>query len=120
MLELAPLKPTTMDPKDRAQMLALVGRSAEFRPDFGAWLAQYWDVWIMFLREAESIWHAGRKHYSARTIWEVIRHQQATMFDADSGLKMNNNHAPDCARLYMLALSRTGFFELRGRVTQEA
>lgn len=82
-------------------------------PTFLAWLAENAHVWIAFEREANKVWNRGRRHYSARTIWEVLRHESA-LSDSDKLFKLNNVRAPDCARLYLLLYpSRAGFFDTR-------
>lgn len=95
-------------------LAALLREHAEqFRPDFPVWLRENAEVWRSFKREADRIWHRGRRHYSARTIIEHLRHESA-ITDRDVEFKINGNCAPDCARLYMLAHpDRAGFFETR-------
>lgn len=86
-----------------------------FRPDFGEWLGKNITLWERFEREANHVWATGRTHYSSRTLWEVMRHHTA-LAESDSDFKINNNYAPDVARLYLLMYpDRAGFFELRGR-----
>lgn len=84
-----------------------------YRADFAQWLSVNWPIWERFEREANAIYASGRKHYSARTIGEFIRH--ATAIAENGGeWKLNNNRFPDLARLYMaLKPERDGFFELR-------
>lgn len=87
-----------------------------FTPDFAEWLQDNWHVWEAFERHANRVWSRGRRHYSARTIIEVMRHESAV---ADNGpeYRLNNNAAPNLARLYMLLYPQAhGFFEVR---TQE-
>lgn len=95
-------------------LAALVRDNADqFRADFPAWLAENRAVWAGFKREADRIWHRGRTHYSVRTIIEHLRHESA-LTDNDAMFKLNNNHAPDLARLYRLAHpERAGLFETR-------
>ncbi len=84
-----------------------------FRHDFPAWLRTNWHIWEGFEREANRIYDRGRRHYSSRTIWEVMRHER-TLAEIHSDFKLNNNFAPCVARLYMLMYpERDGFFELR-------
>lgn len=86
---------------------------SQFRADFPAWLAENAHVFHAFCREADRIWHRGRSHYSARTILEVLRHESA-LSDTDPQFRLNNNSAPDMARLYtLLHPERVGFFETR-------
>ena len=90
-----------------------------FRPGFIAWLADNLHVWAAFRREANRIWNRGRRHYSARTIGEVLRHESA-LSENGSEWKLNNTIFPDLARLYLLAYPRRqGFFELRTQANSE-
>jgi hypothetical protein len=91
------------------------GFSDRFKPDFGEWLFANMHVWEAFEREAERVWATGRRHYSSRTLWEVMRHE-TTLRERDGEFKLNNDRAPDIARLYLLMYpDRDGFFETRGR-----
>ncbi len=84
-----------------------------FRAGFLTWLTENMHVWAAFQREANRIWARGRRHYSARTIGEVLRHESA-LAENGSEWKLNNSHFPDLARLYLLVHpEREGFFELR-------
>ena len=84
-----------------------------FRAGFGAWLAGNRNVWIAFEREADRVWDRGRRHYSARTLIEYLRHETA-LADDGRDFKINNDNAPDMARLYRLVHpSRAALFELR-------
>ena len=85
----------------------------KFRDGFCAWLASNRHVWRAFEREANRIWARGRRHYSARTICEVLRHESA-LAEVGSEFKIDNNCAPDLARLYALVHpERAGFFQTR-------
>lgn len=84
-----------------------------FSSGFSAWIASDFDIWEAFQAEANAVWRRGRRHYSARTIIEVIRHQTALCEDSGEW-KINNNIAPDLARLYQLAYpSRATLFKTR-------
>lgn len=86
-----------------------------FREDFGAWLEKNMHLWEIFEMEASAVWIAGRRHYSARTIVEWIRHNMAAR-EKSGDFKINNNEVPDLARLYVLMWpERADLFELRGR-----
>lgn len=91
-----------------------------FRGDFPSWLGENYPVWERFEREANAIYEAGHRHYSARTIGEVLRHHSALRAQNDGEYKLNDHRWPDLARLYLLMYpERQGFFELRrpeGRV----
>ncbi len=83
-----------------------------YRPDFARWLAANWPIWERFEREANAIYASGRRHWSARTIIEFIRHETALREDGE--YKIDNCRAPDMARLYLtLYPEREGMFELR-------
>jgi len=95
-------------------LLALARDNADtFRPGFAGWLLENRHVWIAFEREANKVWAKGRRHWSARTILEYLRHETAL---SDSGIefRLNNNAQGDLARLYLLAHPEcAGFFETR-------
>lgn len=86
-----------------------------FRPEFPEWLDKNYSVWSAFEREANRIWDRGRKHYSARTIGEYLRHETAlSEAPNDLQLKLNDHYWPDLARLYLCHYpERDGFFERR-------
>lgn len=86
-----------------------------FREGFADWLNGNWAIWERFLQEARKVKIKGRVHYSARTIIEYIRHETAMADSADADFKINNNVAPDMARLYGLVSGDNDLFELRGR-----
>lgn len=87
----------------------------QFRAGFLAWLVANVHVWAAFEREANRVWHRGRRHYSARTLIEHLRHETA-LADDGADFKLNNNAAPDLARLYLLRYPERGdLFELRAR-----
>jgi hypothetical protein len=89
-------------------LLPLVNKQA-----FSVWLAADFDIWIQFTRQAGRIWGMGRRHYSARTIVEYLRHETSAR-SVDSEFKINNDATPGMAQLYMLIMpERSGFFELR-------
>ena len=97
---------------DRLQNLVR-DHADQFRPGFAVWLASNRHVWLAFEREADRVWARGRRHYSARTILEHLRHESA-LADDGRDWKLNNNAAPDLARLYRLTHpDRAGLFELR-------
>lgn len=88
-----------------------------FRPDFHEWASDNYPVWERFEREANAVYSAGHRHYSARTIGEVLRHHSALRSQNDGEYKLNDHRWPDLARLYLMVYpERQGFFELRGRL----
>lgn len=88
----------------------------EGKQDFAVWLNENWHVFEQFRYEADRARAMGWKHYSGRTIIEVLRHQ-SNLRASDGRWKLNNNYTPDLCRLYMdLTPSAAGFFETRGRL----
>lgn len=88
------------------------GGAAGFRPDFAGWLGENWSVYQEFERRALQI-SRFRKHYSARTIVEVMRHD-SLIAEQNGEFKINGNFVPDMAKLSMLLNpSLSGFFEIR-------
>lgn len=88
---------------------------ALFRPGFVTWLVANVHVWNAFAREADKVWGRGRRHYSARTIGEVLRHESA-LREVGGEWKLNNVVFPDLARLYAIRYpERATLFEFRGR-----
>lgn len=87
-------------------------RPDHFRPDFRAYLIDNWHVYLEFERRALQV--AGRrKHYSARTIAEVIRHD-TVIGELAGDWKINNNAIPDFARLFAaMNFQYAGLFEFR-------
>ena len=99
-------------------LIALVDANpGVFSDDFREWLGENRHVWAAFEREALKVWHRGRRHYSARTIIEVLRHESA-LADTGPDFKINNNSAPDLARLWRLYRPEAAdLFELRHSAT---
>lgn len=99
-----------------AQAVAMVKLHPEkFRKDFAEWLTENWHVFEYFARSANSVWSHGWRHYSARTIWEVMRHRSAVR-ELTGEWKLNDHRVPDVARLYLLLNEdKAGLFELRER-----
>lgn len=98
-------------------MTAITGHPGAFRMDLTEWFSHpgNWLVWGAFVYEANKAWSKGWRHYSARTIGEVIRHH-TNLSDTSSEFKVTDWLWPDLARLYMLVYpDRTGFFETRRR-----
>lgn len=87
----------------------------QFRDDFAEWLESNWAIWLAFAEQADRMWDRGRRHYSARTLVEWLRHETAMREGPNEhGFKINNNAAPDLARIYELVHpDRGGFFERR-------
>lgn len=90
----------------------LQAHAGKFRQEFPAWLEENGHVWARFCTETDKV-RSRRAHYSARTIIEFLRHE-SSLREADEDFKLNNNHAPDLARLYLLVNpDAEGFFTTR-------
>lgn len=86
---------------------------SQYRHDFASWLLQNPHIWQAFAAKADAVWNRGRRHYSARTIVEVMRHE-SMLAEVGGEWKINNVFAPDLARLYMQTYpDRAGLFETR-------
>lgn len=86
---------------------------AGHRAAFAVWSFENPAIVSRFITEANRLWNRGRRHYSARTIVEWIRHE--TSLHEESGeFKINNNMTPDLARHYLeIYPDRAELFELR-------
>lgn len=101
--------------RKRTVMVMLDCKPEAFRKDFREWLEANYHVWELFEHEANQAWSRGRRHYSARTIGEYLRHQtMLAEVENEHGFKLNDHYWPDLARLYMMMHpDRDRFFELR-------
>ena len=109
------IEPLPEPPDRRGELVRLVSESSQFRDGFSGWLHDNWAVWLRFEFEANKMRERGRRHYSARTIGEYIRHSTA-LRETKPTFKVNDHAWPDCARLYCeLNPGAAGFFEIRGR-----
>lgn len=87
-----------------------------FRPGFGPWLTENWTLYLAFEREAELVARRGRRHYSANTIIEYLRHE-TTLRDLADDFKFNDRWTSSIARLYPLMNPGRGeLFEYRTRI----
>lgn len=113
----ATLAPETYRLAARQQFVLrqVAGFADRFQPEFIEWLRSNLTIWEQFEADANEVWNEGFKHYGARTLWEVMRHRTRHRERAGE-FKLNNDRAPDLARLYLLMYpDRDGFFETRGR-----
>lgn len=86
----------------------------KFKLGFDAWLKANWSIYLRFEDEAKKAAYSGRKHYSARTIVEFLRHQTA-LFEKDGHFKINDHAAPDMARAFAVRNPvHHKLFEFRG------
>jgi hypothetical protein len=84
-----------------------------FTAEFLGWLPLNLRVYAAFEREATRVATRGYRHYSARTIIEVLRHHSA-LEEEGGAWKLNDWHTPYLARLYaLLNPDRIGLFEFR-------
>jgi len=84
-----------------------------YRSDFASWLSANPHIWSAFAREANRVWDRGRRHWSARTIIEFLRHETA-LAEQGGDFKINGNYVPDLARLYQDTFpDRASLFETR-------
>lgn len=81
------------------EQMPLTFDSSKYRPEFADWLLANQAIWSRFCAETNKVWDRGRRHWSARTIIEYLRHETA-LADAGSAFKIDNDNAPDLARLY--------------------
>ena len=85
----------------------------EFTPEFLAHLPDNVHVYVAFEREALRVVAGGFRHYSARTIIEVLRHNSA-LAEVGGPWKLNDHMTPYWARLFALIHpANAGLFEFR-------
>jgi len=97
-----------------ATVSLLAKRREEFRPGFTTWVIENWRLYVAFENEAMQIIKTGRRHYSARTIGEYLRHHTATR-EVAGQYKLNDHTIPDMARLFAIRNPQhAGLFEFRG------
>jgi hypothetical protein len=88
--------------------------AAKFTPEFLDYIAANVHVFEAFEMEALKIAARGAKHYSARTIIEVLRHHSALQETGPGIYKLNDRHTPFLARLFALCHPDfAGLFEFR-------
>lgn len=86
-----------------------------FRKDFYSWLNSNWHVFEYFERSAQKVRENGFRHYSHRTIWEVMRHR-SNVRELSGNFKLNDRYLRDCAQLYLLRHpEHEGLFYLKTR-----
>lgn len=79
---------------------------------FEHYIESNWHIVERALLEAYRVRRSGKDHYSMRTIIEFIRHE--TELRDGSEFKVNNNQAPDIARLAMALIDElNGMFQIR-------
>lgn len=91
-----------------------------YSPEFPQWLAANGHIWRAFEYQANRVWDRGRRHYSARTLIEVLRHE-SMLAEVGGMFKINNAAAPNLARLYAeLHPDRACLFETRQNAKRAA
>jgi hypothetical protein len=73
-----------------------------FKPGFLAWLAANEHIYKSFEEQAFRLIGAGREHYSARTIIEVLVHHSIIAEKPEGLFKIGNDRAPDLARVFAI------------------
>jgi hypothetical protein len=69
------------------------------------------EIYLKFRSQLDRLRAMGRKHYSARTVLEWIRHE--TDLRGHGSVKINDHWTPYYARLYMRDRDCPGFLETR-------
>jgi len=113
---------------DRTQfdnlVVAVRTRRDIYPTSFAAWFAQNHLVVEAFFETADLTRDQGRTHYSARTIWEYLRHHsnivQASGVAHLGEWKLPDHAIPYMARIYMKARDCHGFFSLRSTELERA
>ena len=98
------------------QILNIVSWSDyDYGDDFIAWLRKNPAIWQGFVQKALYAYRGDHKHrFGAKAILEILR-WESFVSDADKTFKINNNYAPDLARLVMdCKPEMKGYFKIRG------
>jgi hypothetical protein len=95
-------------------IITLVDKNPDqFSDEFTTWIRDNLHIWTAFESEADQIRGTGRKHYSARTIIEYLRHHSAVN-EVGGTWKINDHCVPYLGRLYALKKpDAKNFFEFR-------
>lgn len=99
-----------------ARVLTVVHASDyDYSDDFLDWLRKNPEIWQGFANKALAAHAGGHKHrFGAKAILEILR-WESFLADADKTFKINNNRAPDLARLVMDCKPELrGYFQIRG------
>jgi hypothetical protein len=103
----------TIDMFDRDPIDIAFANKHQFSDEFLAWLQDNVHVFHAFAEQVFLVRNRGFKHYSSKTIIEVLRHHSAL---SESGVqyKLNNNCTPYLPRLFDLMHPKcAGMFEYR-------
>lgn len=87
----------------------------DYSDDFLSWLRKNPAIWQGFANKALMAHSGGHKHrFGAKALIEILR-WESFVADADKTFKINNNCAPDLARLLMACKPEMkGYFKIRG------
>ena len=86
-----------------------------YPPNFLPWVRENGHIYRAFVDRAKQMRRAGRKHYGAKGIAEVIRWDTNLTQRGEPELKLNNNYVSGLARLAMTENEELrGFFRTRG------
>lgn len=104
-----------------AQLIAITEQHSDtFPAGFIDWLRDNPHVWDAFVAQALSVVNVGFKHYSARTIIEVLRHHSA-LTEGSGAWKLNDHTMPYLARLFALIYPQHArLFEFRSTNLEKA
>lgn len=81
---------------------------------FETFRSKYPDAWNKFCALADGLWERGVRHYSSKTLMEVMRYHSDADMRPDCKWKLNNNLTPILSRKYMeLHPDRQGFFSFK-------
>ena len=95
------------------EVLAFVRLHPALFSEGAEWFRLNWHVVQAFEAVTLGLINKGRKHYSSRTILEVLRHE-SLLRGAEDNFKLNNNHAPVLARAFVfLHPGQVDFWEYR-------
>ena len=99
-----------------ARVQKVVHASAyDYSDDFLAWLYKNNAIWLSFVATALTANKGSHKQrFGAKAILEVLR-WESFLTDSEKTFKINNNRAPDLARLVMDCKPELrGYFQIRG------
>lgn len=106
------------DKSRKIDAIAIASGDDDYCDCFADWLKDNWEIYMGFERIAFRSMRKGFRHYSSKTIVELLR-WSSDMSEKNSEFKINNNRTPDLARLFEDMNKRhVGFF--RSRVKRKA
>ena len=78
------------------------------------------EIWKEFVKTTLETIKKGFKHYSSKSIFEIIRWHKGGDIKSD-GFKVNNNYTADYARKFIKEFpEHEGFFRMRTRLKETA